>query len=384
MRSFVLAAACAVPLVAQAQSPLDLRVVTAPDQLDARLVGAPPGALVAFVLGVQHGSTPLPGGRSMQLVPITVAGLASASAAGVATCSITYPVGNAAGLTVLAQAIAFDPTFPLGDPRALHVSPLRPSRVPLAGEEADIVVLFGQSNAEGATSLQYLPGELRDAHPQLRVWNDAAVAWQPLAAGVNNMLVPGMPTVGPEIGLTQAMGADTQPLWLVKCAVWASSLGPTPGPLNEWGPQAGELYPEMLRRIDAACVGVAALGLVPRVRLVAMMQGESDALDPLLAAAYATNLQHLLTQLRADLGARGVAPLTGPHFRLGLIHPSLVDAGFGHVQVVRAAQMATAAIVTGCDLVETRGMDLMPDRVHLSLAGSLALGGSFVRGFLRR
>lgn len=382
MRCLVFAVACAVSLHAQSVA-VDLRIVAAPDRLDARVTEALPGALVGLVLGVQPAISPLPGGAALQLAPITVAGLAFADAHGVATLTLQYPVGHAAGLSLLAQAVAYDTGRPVAAHGALQVSPLRHARVPLTGEEARIVVLFGQSNAEGAANLSDLPGAMRGPHPQLRVWNDAAVAWQPLAAGVNNMLVPGTPRVGPEMGMVDALPATAQPLWLVKCAVWQSSLGPTPGPLNEWGPQAGELYPEMLRRIDNACAGAIALGMIPRVHLVAMMQGEADALDPTLAAAYATNLQHLITQLRNDLGARNLAPMGEPFFRAGLINPALLEVGFIATPVVRAAQQATAAIVPNCDVVETRGIELMQDRVHFALGGSRVLGKKLVRGFVR-
>ena len=381
MRGFVLAAVCTVSLHAQS-GVLQLRVAAVPDRLDARVTDAVSGALVGLVLGTQHGATPLPGGAALQVVPVAVAGLAFADANGVATFTLSYPVGRAAGASLLAQAVAFDTTRSLVEPGALQVSPLRVARVPLAGEEARIVVLFGQSNAEGAASLSDLPGPLRGPHPQLRVWNDAAAAWQPLAAGVNNMLVPGTPRVGPELGIVHALPATASPLWLVKCAVWQSSLGPSPGPWNEWGAQAGELYPEMLRRIDSACAGAVALGLRPRVVLVAMMQGEADALVPSLAVAYASNLHDLVVQLRGDLGARGLAPADEPHVRVGRIHPGLAEVGFVATSTVRAAQEATAASFVHCDLVETRGLELMADRVHFAFAGSMALGRSFVRGFV--
>ncbi len=382
MRGPLFVLACAVSLHAQGDV-IDLRIVASTDRLDARVTAAAPGSLVGVVLGLQLANTPLPGGASLELVPITVMGLTFADAAGVATMSLHYPVGHAGGLSLLAQAVAYDTTMPVTVNGALATSPLRRARVPLTGDEAEIVVLFGQSNAEGAASLADLPGAMRGPHPQLRVWNDAALAWQPLAAGVNNMLVPGTQTVGPEMGFVDALPATAKPMWLVKCAVWQSSLGPTPGPLNEWGPQAGELYPEMLRRIDNACAGVVALGLIPRIRLVAMMQGEADALDPLLAAPYAFNLQHLIAQLRIDLGTRGVAAVGEPWFRAGLIHPALAEVGFVSTGVVRAAQQATATVVPNCDVVETRGIELMADRVHFALGGSRALGKKFVRGFVR-
>jgi hypothetical protein len=383
MRCFVLGVVCSFAFAAQSASQ-QLHVVAVPDRLDARVSDAAPMALVAVVLGLEATTTPLPGGGSLGLLPIAVAALAIADAAGVATATLGFPVGHAAGLELLAQAVAFDVSLTIGVPGALVATPLRTVRVPTVSDPVDLVVLFGQSNAEGAASLTELQTSLHGPHPHLRVWNDAVAAWQPLQAGANTMLILGTPAVGPELGIVDLLRPKSQAVWLVKCAVWQSSLGPTPGPFNEWGAQAGELYPEMLRRIDNAAAGVIALGLTPRVRLVCMMQGESDALDPGLAAAYAANLQDLILQLRHDLASRGLSGVDQPFFRIGQISPALANVGFLATGVVRAAQAAVTAGLPGCDLIDTATMEQMPDHVHFSLTGLRALGRAFGRGFVTR
>jgi hypothetical protein len=370
-------------LVAQVQE-VDLRVAVLADRCEARVVAHAPHALVALVVGVQAAAVPVAPGLVLGVAPAVVAGLAVADAAGTARVAFGYAAGHAAGLEVFVQAVAYDKRLALGQGGALAVSRVQRGKVPAPGDAVDLVVWFGQSNAEGAAPLADLPPEDAGEHPQLRIWNHLAGTWQAMHVGRNNMLLPGTAAVGPELGIVDAMGPTARPLWLVKCAVWQSSLGPSPGPLDEWGPAAGELYPQLLSRVDAAAAAVRALGLQPRVRLVGMMQGESDALSPGLAASYQANLMALLLHLRADLGQRGLTPDGPPQVRIGLIAPALVEVGFVATEAVRQAQQNVAGALPGCDTIETRPFAVLADRVHLALPGLRSLGQALVAGFVRR
>jgi len=272
-----------------------------------------------------------------------------------------------------------DLQLPLGMPGALAVTPMRELRVPELGAVADIVVLFGQSNMEGRAATAELPAELRGPMPAARIWNDVAAAWQPLTAGVNNTTFQGPDWTGPEMALANELCRGTSVTYFVKFAVGHTSLGPTPGPWNEWDCRAGELYAELLRRIDAACGAARALGLQPRVRAICMMQGENDAVDPLLAAGYRARLADLVTQMRADLLSRQLTNAAGAPFVLGLVNRTLLQLGAVGVDVVRAGQLAVVGELPRCAAVETTGMALQPDGVHLSTAGVCALGRAFGR-----
>lgn len=369
--------ACVLSFAAQsacAQLPPNLRLAALPDRLDARVEAAAPGSLVALTLGLAGGATPLPGGSVLGLVPLSVPAMAFADSFGNALLTVHFPLGQGAGLAFLAQAIVLE----AGAAGALQVTPLREGRLPQVGEEADIVVLFGQSNAEGLAPLAAVPAALRGAQPRIRVWNDAQGQFEPLQAGVNSMLFPMQQHVGPEMGMVEIANELPQLVWLVKVGVSQSSLGPMAGPWNEWGSNAGELYPELVRRIAAAAEAIRALGLVPRVRLVCMMQGETDALDPILATAYRVNLQHLIAQMRTDIAVLGCVGKQVPWFRVGLVDLELGPVGFRQVRAVRAAQSEVALTTARCDLVETTGYELAPDHVHFALTGLRELGRTFL------
>lgn len=380
MRSLLLLiVVSAMPLAAQFDP--DLRFAIVPDRLDAKITGSSPGAFVGLVLGFEPAPVPvpLPGGAVLLITPLVMPVMGIADLFGNTSLSVRFPAGSGAGLVFLAQAVVSDANLGIGATEPLRVTPVRQARVPCPGEVAELVVLFGQSNAEGSAPLAELPAHERGSHPGLRIWNDVVGQWQPLVPGENNMLFPQVPRVGPEIGMAAIAALQAQPVWLVKFAVAQSSLGPSPGPYSEWGPGAGELYGELLRRIDAAALGVRALGLVPRVRLVCMMQGESDSLDPVLAAAYSGNLDALLRQLRADLLLRGLQGTAPPRLRLGLVQTGLQRVGFSAAEVVRAAQWAVAGQLSDCKALETNALQVEADRVHFALGGSRELGRAFLR-----
>lgn len=365
--------ASAVPL-------LGIAGVALPGLAELRVSRAAPAALVAAVLGFAEAAVPLPGGAVLGIDPLVVPLFAAADGTGRADLAWQFPAAAAAGLGFLATALALDSGLPFGAVGSVRVATVLPLQVPVVGAPADLVVVFGQSNAEGFAALGDLPLDLLGPQPRLRIYNDWVAAWQPLQAGRNNQLFPDVARFGPELGMVVAMAERAAPLWLVKCAVAQSSLGPAPGPWNEWGPAAGELYPELLRRIDAAAQAARNSGLVPQVRLVCMMQGESDALSPALGAAYGANLVALVQQLRADLAARQLDRMGPAAVRIGLIAPGLPSAVFVAREAVRAGQQSAADVLLQCEVVETAGLELQPDQVHFAGAGLLGLGQRWLAG----
>lgn len=352
-------------------------------RVELRLSAAAPNGTVVAVLGFEHAAVALPGGAILGLNPLLVPTLGLANATGRADLSWSFPAAGGTGLAFLAAAIALDPTQVWGSPQSLQVTRVLPMQVPATGSHADLVVLFGQSNAEGHADTADLPNGLQGPQPRLRIWNDYTSAWEALHAGRNNQLIPDVPRFGPEVGFCIAANSATAPIWLVKCAVSQSSLGPMPGPWNEWGPAAGELYPELLRRIDAAAKGIRSIGLEPRVRLICMMQGETDAIDATSAAAYGARLVDLLQSLRADLAARQLIGSSTVAFRVGLVSPLLPPQVFSYSDLVRAGQRSTAATLAHCEVVETGSLELHADLVHFAAAGLLSLGRLFALGLPR-
>lgn len=355
---------------------LDLTVVAVPGRTDVRVTGAQPGQVIGVAMGRAPGHAVLPGGVTLAIDDPQLLGLATVDGNGIASLQSQFPVESARGESFLTQAWIW-PTEPKDAGAAVRVSTVQSSRVPELGAAADVYVLFGQSNAEGHALSAGLPGALRGPLPRCRIWNELRQAFEPMQDGVNTRTLSPLDWCGPELTLGTGLAAGGAVVHLVKVAVADTTLGPSPGPFSEWSPAAHELYAVLQQRLAAACARLAADGLTPRFRGVCMMQGESDALSEALAHAYGERLGTLFAQLRNDLdaltpGSGGPVPIV-----FGRIHRALPSSFFPFVAAVRAAQDAVAHDLPGCAIVETSGLTLGPDGVHLDTAGVMALGNAF-------
>jgi len=357
-----------VPLTAQVS---DFQVMALPHAVEARVAGVASGAAITFCLGIETAKIPLSGGVTLGLLPLATSPVVIADENGVGFSVMEHPVVPTIGLSCLVQAVVIDRSA------AVTVSKLRTVDMPQAGDVIDVIVLIGQSNAEGYADIEELQADLRGRHPMTRIWNHAQFEWQPVEAGVNSHAVGSTPFFGPEVGIADYVRSGSRPVWLVKFTMPASAMGPLSGEWNEWSPQAEELYPAVLQRIDAAAAAAVALGYTPRVRLVCTMQGETDCVFPALADAYEHHLMTFCVQLRADLLARGLGGAEQPLFRIGLVSPGLSQLGISGVGVVRTAQRVVAKDLARGEAIETAQLALQPDGVHFAAAGTLALGRSF-------
>jgi hypothetical protein len=337
-RSVCIAILCAgVTVPAQG---LALTVAALPGRTEMRVDRAPPGAGIAVVIGLRsgHGSQQ---GYSFGIEQPELFGVTFAGSTGTAHVAATFPSDSRRGLAFVAQAIAFDPLQPLGSASVLAMSPVQKATVPAMHAFADVVVLFGQSNTEGHADDSSLPVNLRGAMPRCRIWVDAVQSFAAMEHGVNTRIYGPPSWCGPELALGHALAANGDVVYLLKVASPATTLGPSAGPWSEWGAHAGELYAVMMYRLASACARLRTDGLVPRVRAVCMMQGESDAMTLSLAHAYRANLAALVAKMRRDLhAARLVAAGTPAPFVVGRIHGALPPLGFPGLAAVREAQAA--------------------------------------------
>ena len=359
-----------------------LQVATAvlPGGLEARIDGARAGAFVVLLLGECAGDIPLPGGQALGVVPAALLGVALANGDGMATVGFHASTEACAGLAFLAQALAIDPGAPLEHPGAVAVSSVQRLQVPARASAADVYVLFGQSNAEGYAEAAGLPADLRGPQPRCRIWNAATATFQPLTAGSNGRTLTPVSWCGPELTLGRSLTADGRVVYLVKFAVGGTALGATPGPWNEWGAEAGELYAVLQQWLADACAALRAEGLQPRVRGICMMQGESDAMDAAWAAGYQGLLATLVQRFRNDLAGAGAADQQAVPFAIGLINKDLPPGEFPHILAVRAAQLAVAQGAPRCTAVDASALPLCTDGVHFDTAGVMALGCAFAAG----
>jgi len=345
-----------------------LDVVALPTRIEGWVGHAPAGSVAVLVLGLQARRTALPGGLVLGTTPDVFGGLALVGADGSAELAIPLQRGRVAGLRCFAQAVAWQATSP---PVA---TPLQALSVPAPGEPADVYVLFGQSNAEGYASTEGLPLELRRPMPRCRVWNLATGTFEALAAGRNGRTLTTVEWFGPELTLSRSLSASGRTTYLVKLAVGQTALGRTPGPMNEWGADADELYALLQSVLAAACNDLRAQNLEPRVRGVLMVQGESDATTATWANGYEAGLRRLVQRQRADLAAAALDGGAVVPFVIGLVAADLPAPVFPFVATVRAAQLAVAAEQPACAVVETSGLSVQANETHFDDAGLMSLG----------
>jgi hypothetical protein len=373
--------ACAASLLltvcAIAAPQLALSVAAVPGGVEMRVDAAAPGTIVVTFVAPDEDPT---GVFGLSRAHTQLVGAAVADVHGIATFGFTFGVGERRGVPFVARAVQLDPTT-LATADAV-LSPVVHARVPSAGDVADVVVLFGQSNAEGHAAAAALAPALHGAWPCARMWQDATGSFAALAHGVNTRSYGPAAWCGPELGLGRELTAGGRVVHVVKVAAPASTLGPSPGPWNEWNPAAGELHAVLWFRLTSACNALRAQGLRPRVRAVCMMQGESDGTTAALASGYGTGLGVLLATLRDDLLRAGLAERERLQFVVGLVHARMPAAAFPFVATVRAGQRATASTLARVALVETSDLTFGPDGVHFDLPAVLELGrrmGAVVR-----
>ncbi len=354
-----------------------------PARLEIAVAGAAPGSLVLLGLGTQPANIELPGGHALGIELTLVVGPTIANADGAAVLQVDLPTGSSAGLTFLAQAVAVHPTLPLAQPQCLVLSPVHTATVPATGDVAGVYVLFGQSNAEGYASVADLPADLRRPMPNARIWKVVGGNFEALAGGVNGRTVTTSAWCGPELTLARSLSATGNTIYLVKLAVGQTALGPTPGPTNEWGVEAGELYALLQSEIGHACMALVLQGLTPRVRGICMMQGESDATDESWATGYQSRLASLVQHFRSDLLQAGFADAAAVPFVLGQIDKDLPQDIFPWVEAVRIAQANVAASTPVCAIVDTTGLSLQDDHTHFDTAGVMTLGNRFAEALQR-
>lgn len=227
-----------------------------------------------------------------------------------------------------------------------------------------LVVVAGQSNALGfGLTPAELPDYARTPDPRVQIWTPHG--FETLRAGTNTGTPANPAAWGPEVAFAHAWRAahPRERLYLVKSVKGSTSLAADPQALD-WSPASrGELFD---RTTQAVAEARAASGLA--VSTILWMQGETDAGDAARSAAYARNLEALLRAMRrtwSDGRARIVVARIGEG-------PALPYA-----TVVRAAEAEAAGRDTSAAVVETGGLPLQPDGLHLAAAGEMALGTAF-------
>ena len=257
----------------------------------------------------------------------------------------------------------------LGRPAAPASASLGPITRPASGEPLPVLVLAGQSNMIGWVT------NVNDLSLPQRATQANVLFYGPDENGSNwGWLVP--PTVthdrfGPEISLGQNL-LQHGPYDLVAQVKYAAS---GTNLALDWNPaDYGWFYAQMQLRAQAAIQKLQSAYPDRRVFVAGFfwMQGETDAQNANMAAAYAANLERLIAQVRLDFHAPALPVFIG-RIRAGQ---------YAYATAVRQAQAQVAAGVPNVRLIDTDGLPLAADHIHYTSAGNVTLGQAFAQSYL--
>jgi len=373
-------------------------------------------SLAAAIVGVMVLCTPAAQAAPAQRAPKRVSGVVATPGVGTVTVSwhpepttgMTYTVTSAPvglGCTVVDQdscTVAVENStawrFTVVASDAAGTSPPSAPSRPFAHRV--LLVVAGQSNALGATAYAVDPtsGTNYLARPFANPADTKTlIAWEPWWALAQPATPSGLvpldtpqylsfvttPTqvFGPELGLGRQIWTDSH------LAVTIDKVAYSDSSLPDWSPaKPGGLFADLVAMVHQTMATDAAAGQLDTIGAVYWYQGESDALDPTLAAAYQANLVSLVNGFRTQLPMDGAAPVVLA--KESLAEPIAVEQYAGICtspgcatliagdDEVRAADDWAAANLPDVVTVDSLGLPRTgaDGGIHLSSTGELTLG----------
>ncbi len=269
------------------------------------------------------------------------------------------------------------------------------------GENYDIYLLAGQSNADGRGEVGELVGDLAQyalPQPEHRIYfsnpgsasdrediinnPQFATGWQTLEPGYS--IEPGFGgpllggTFGPEVSfaseISEATGTDNK-VGIIKVTDGGTSLAVdwrAPGS-NSVDDEGGPLYSLLVNQARAALAALEAEGNTGTIRGLVWHQGESDTGGSGRINNYQDRFENFVVQLQADLGL-DVLPTV-----IGELAPSREVAAFTDVQEDIDVQNELISLTRSDGLTtfgETAGDG---DFTHLDTASQIELGRRFAQ-----
>ncbi len=238
-----------------------------------------------------------------------------------------------------------------------------------------VVLLAGQSNADGRAVVSELPPALQTPQDDVSLYYTTEVS-----AGGLTTLRPGLSETsqfGPEIMLGRRLadihaGESGTRVAIVKYANGGTSLR------THWAAGGDATTtgdgPEYVAFQQTVTSGLAALAAAyPQATLdlqaMVWMQGESDAVAS-SSGLYQDNLTAFIADVRATYGASLpfiIARLSSKQTALNSVH----------LGVIRAAQDAVAAADPRTSVFSTDDFGIKPDNLHFNGSGQQSMGGAF-------
>lgn len=265
---------------------------------------------------------------------------------------------------------------------------------PLSSKRVMIVVVAGQSNAEGYES--YVAGtnigsQAADKTVQMAFLGDYATshATTPVSLDTPQVLaVNGRQIFGPEVGIARYLWEHgDRRIAIGKVVKGGSSLA-------SWRP-GGTLLDELTHLVAHLKAWEKGRGVTATVGGIVWMQGETDALSAAAASKYKGALATFLPQLRSAVHASARTPIviaettTAPwvQFQASVAHgackPATCAELFAWNKLVRAAQRAATKTVPRTFIVDSSTFPRASIQLHLSATGELLLGSALGKSLAR-
>lgn len=253
---------------------------------------------------------------------------------------------------------------------------------------AKVVLLLGQSNATGVAANAYLQEKAPAVYAEAAAGYDHVRINYVTENGGNSSQGRFVPVTmgqgasadyfGPELGMASLFSARYagETVFILKYS-WGGTILH-----NQWldgHARRGELYTAAMAFCKTSLAYLTRVGYLPQVVAVCWMQGESDAVNAVMAKRYYKNTRALVGYLRADLSDYTVEDFM------------FVDAGIAevtywtHYDVVNAAKQRYADEDAHAVYFDTQAMGLTtlgepegaPDIAHYDAESAYLLGREF-------
>ena len=245
-----------------------------------------------------------------------------------------------------------------------------------------IIIVAGQSNAEGVVPLVDLPSAYAGSQPDIQIWWEGLPS-APITPTFQNM-VPGTNTVhnshrdtgtydssvqwGPEQRAAHYLKAK----WNKKIYVIKNAFGGLA--ISWWDSPSGARWVELNRYITQATAWCIAAGKVPEFKSLIWLQGEADVIASTPISTYESKLRALMTNFRAINSYTASTQWVNVKIRSGVIAGGTGETGLQQINSLFqtiANENPTINKVIDPDAV---GATPVGTNVHYDASGYLKIG----------
>lgn len=277
-------------------------------------------------------------------------------------------------------------------------APETPANEPEYSNEVQVVVLLGQSNAEGHTWSQYLPRTVGTdkAAEYAGGYDDVYISYACTVAEntSNGQFVPvklgqghSVDQFGPEIGIAEKLSALdlSKRVYIIKYAYGGTSL--TTNWRSPSSKNTGALYTNAVDYVLDQCAKLEDMDLYPEIKAICWMQGEDDS-SGLNYNSYEELERNFIADLRKDLAYYKPADA-----EIGFIDAGISDCvAWTHHDVINAAKAALASEDADHVYIDTIAEGLRydgepagaPDIYHFDSSSMVRLGHLFAEELIGR